>query len=44
MHIMPCARTDPEVGKFTEAHRRASKTDMKHWRHRKVRDALGHLI
>lgn len=31
------SRTDPEVGKFTEAHRRASKTDMKHWRHRKDR-------
>ncbi|CAE7558925.1 Ide [Symbiodinium sp. CCMP2592] len=31
------SRTDPEVGKFTAAHRRASKTDMKHWRHRKDR-------
>ncbi|CAE7782566.1 unnamed protein product [Symbiodinium sp. CCMP2592] len=31
------ARTDPEAGKFKAAHRRASQTDMKHWRHRKDR-------
>eukprot|EP00439_Symbiodinium_sp_Y106_P052851 s63_g7.t1 len=31
------ARTDPEVGKFTAAHDRASQMDMKHWRHRKDR-------
>ncbi|CAE7588291.1 IDE, partial [Symbiodinium sp. CCMP2456] len=31
------SRTDPEVGKFTAAHRRASQTDMKHWRHRQDR-------